>query len=456
MRIFREDLSLAKVESMARSLKGKQLTPEERSILKKLTERLAEQEKILRELRAQLDAVTDGNVPTSLQKKFSKALTEHYQAKRDLQKDIEKFRIKTWADRARDIASLPRTLITTADLGATLRQGLLLSARRPMMAAGAFVRSVKAAFNQHTADEIYVALKNRPLAEEGEKAGLYLTPLDRIDAAAREEAFSTSLAEEIPGYRHVVLGSERHMVTHLNILRAAAFDGFVQNHPHSTQEDRKAFAKYVNAASGRGSLGDFESASRNLSFIFFSARFMVSRFQAPLSLATNWNNPVVRNEIAKDFGAMLGTGSVVLFLAALAGADVGLDPEKSDFGKIIIGNTRIDLWAGFQQPARLVMLYGLKGLDTAGFDVLSRDVDLVYSTMKFGQYKLAPSITIPIELIQGKNAIGQEVTPLQTISRNALPLFVQDSWEVITSDNPERAAVTVPLSILGAGVSVYD
>ena len=61
---------------------------------------------------------------------------------------------------------------------------------------------------------------------------------------------------------------------------------------------------------------------------------------------------MVRKEAARDLVAFLGIGASVLGLAKMAGAEIETEPTSSDFGKIKIGNTRYDIWAGFQQFAR--------------------------------------------------------------------------------------------------------
>ena len=56
---------------------------------------------------------------------------------------------------------------------------------------------------------------------------------------------------------------------------------------------------------------------------------------------------------AKDMFKFVALGMSVLALAKLNGADVEDDPRSSDFGKIKSGNTRWDIWGGFQQYVRL-------------------------------------------------------------------------------------------------------
>ena len=70
-------------------------------------------------------------------------------------------------------------------------------------------------------------------------------------------------------------------------------------------------------------------------------------------------------------------------LAKLAGAEVGDDPEDSDFGKIIIGNTRIDIWGGIQQPMRLLMTGAIQILDKTPYVESTKNIDVMDALHRF-------------------------------------------------------------------------
>jgi hypothetical protein len=306
------------------------------------------------------------------------------------------------------------------------------------------------------------------MQKERERAGLYLAGLNEVPNS-KEEAFLSRYAEKIPVFGEVVKASERHMVTHLNLLRAAVFDEYIQKYPESPPEERKAWADYINKASGRGDLGDFSSAARGLSSVFFAPRFAVSRFQTPATLVTNMKkNPRVAKEIGKDFGAMAVFGATILALAKLAGADVGDDPEDADFGKIIIGKTRVDVFGGFLQPLRLILAGVYQGAGKAGMlkkvdpetgEVKQRKakMDFMDALWNFAQYKMSPAVQLPLELLRGKNVIGQPVSPAEAVARKMVPIVVQGAYDAVIKDkDPVRAIWTTPLEFFGAGVNAYD
>jgi len=363
--------------------------------------------------------------------------------------------------------NLPRTLLATADMSAVGRQGALLSARRPVAAAKAFGTSYKAFWSDHTAESVDLALKSGPMQKTRERAGLFLAGLNET-ANSSEEDFMSRVADRIPVVGKIVQASERHMVTHLNLLRASAFDAFAQSNPGATDVELKAWADYVNKASGRGDLGDFSSAARTLSGVLFAPRFTVSRFQTPATLVQNIRkNPKVAKEIGKDFAAMAGWAALILGLAKLAGAEVGDDPEDSDFGKIVIDNARIDIFAGFLQPIRLVLAGIYQSLGRAGVlkkvdpetgEIKERKAkaDISEAFWRFAQYKFAPAVQLPLELIRGKNVVNQPTGAAEAVVRKMVPIVMQGAYDSIKSGKANQLLWATPLEFFGFGTNAYN
>ncbi|GAF81458.1 unnamed protein product, partial [marine sediment metagenome] len=243
-----------------------------------------------------------------------------------------------------------RTAKATADMSGTLRQGLILSVRRPGTAMKAFGKSVKAFFSEYTAEQIDNAMRSVDHHYIREKSRLYLAELDSPKLTMREEMFMAQVIEKVPVIGHVVKASNRHMVTYLNMMRSAAFDQFLKKYPNATHAELTAWADAVNVFSGRGNVGKYANTANILSTFIFAPRFAISRAQTPYVFFKYIKMPRVRAEIAKDLVSTAGLGATVLTLAHLSGADVGLNPRDPDFGKIRIGDTRLDVWGGVQQP----------------------------------------------------------------------------------------------------------
>jgi hypothetical protein len=365
-------------------------------------------------------------------------------------------------------ARLPVTLNATADMSYMFRQGLWLSTRswndaeRGKLAVGAAGKAWEAFWNQHDAHEIDLALRRHPNHLMRLKYGLYLAPMEIGSVSAQEEIFANELGKRIPGYRHVIGASERHMVTGLNLLRAGVFDQFVKDNPNASEEEYRAMADYINKASGRGKFTG--TTAKSMAVWFFAPRFAVSRFQTPYTLYQYWNLPTVRKEIARDMASTTATGLSVLALGALAGAVVGLDPRDSDFGKMVIGNTRIDPWGGFLQPARLLTGIGTGVLDRTGltgkhlpenmkaFTGISSIWDMAAN---FTFYKLAPAVNVPFTLLSGENVVGEKQGFTETGLRTVTPLFLQEVFDAYQTDGIRGGTLSGPMAFVGVGVSSY-
>lgn len=352
-----------------------------------------------------------------------------------------------------------RTMKATADMSATLRQAFLLSARRPVMAAGAFGKSAEAFFSENTFDQIDNAIRERPMHLLGEKAGLELTERSGV-IGQREEDFASNLAERIPVFGVVVRASNRSMQTTLNLVRSAVFDQFVESNPNATSDELKAWANWVNVASGRGDLGRAGAIATELSTVFFAPRFAMSRIQTPFMVFKHWQQPRVRKEIAKDYAAVLGVGMTTLALAAMAGLEVGLDPREPDFGRIRFGDNRVDIWAGVQQPMRLLARTVLIATDRAGLtgrhlSGAQKDVDPLELLGRFAAFKAGPAITLPREILLGKSAVGEPRTLTQTAARSVTPIILEGVYDAYQQEGAGSAALVGAGEFLGLGVQTY-
>jgi len=379
---------------------------------------------------------------------------------------------------------LPITLMASIDWSGILRQGLLLNARavtntsRRNTTKAALVGAAKAWGSKHSARGLDIMIQNDPMHEIRLKHKLFISPFEGT-FTGKEELFANRLVQSMAGERsnpafrkwaQWIMSSERHMSTHLNLLRVGVFDQFYRENPvssfRSAEEHQKAmdaYADYINKATGRGVLKGGIGAA--LSEVYFAPKFAVSRFQAPLTLFKYWKMPQVRRQIAADLASMLTTNVVMMMLAQLSGAAfVGLDPRDSDFGKMVFGNTRIDPWGGFIQPARLIGAIGMGYLERQ--DLIGKHlpdnmkvfggINSIYDLVaNFSHYKLAPHITIAADLIQGKNVVGEEVGPIDVAAGSVVTLFLQELYSTFKVQGLVTALGSSVPAWLGMGVSSY-
>ena len=155
-------------------------------------------------------------------------------------------------------------------------------------------------------------------------------------------------------------------------------------------------------------------------------------------------------------------GRKILALAKASGAKVETDPRSSDFGKIRVGNTRWDIWGGFQQWVRVFsqMVSGERKTTTDRRIIELSKKKYPFETRKdvaerFLAGKLSPASRLVYELLQGQKAFGEPFTLKGEAIENAIPLYLQDIKDSIKQIGPEAIfSVGVP-GFFGVGVQSY-
>lgn len=360
--------------------------------------------------------------------------------------------------------------MSSLDMSAPLRQGLVLSIARPGRAAEAFGQMFKyfgspkyfqGAMEAIQKDALYPLMRNSGLA-------LTDTGSTAIGLTAKEEGFMSNLAERIPGIGHLVKGSERAYVGFLNKLRADVFSDvtreFIQGgfNPKEQPQVWEKLADFVNTASGRGSLGPLNKAAPVLNGMFFSPRFMASRLQM---LNPQWylSQPApVRKLAAASMIKFVGTGLGVLSLAKLGGADVELDPRSTDFGKIRLGNIRWDIWGGYQQWVRIAaqMIAGETKSSTSGKltplgSTYGSETRLEHG-FNFLVGKAAPVPGLIADILRGRDAIGQPISLSSEAVSRLVPLYLQDLQDAVRVGGVAGGAVAAVPAFFGVGTQSYQ
>lgn len=372
-----------------------------------------------------------------------------------------------------DVANIPRTLMSSIDLSAPLRQGVIQAFSHPKIVFGkdgAFREMFKYFKNEKNFRELQREIEDSPNAILYNKSGLYLanekSNIGRL--SGREEAYLSNLPERIPILGRGIRGSERAYTGFLDKLRMDMFDFHVDNFQKSGitfESNPKAFrdlAKMINASTGRGTLGGFERSATALSTLLFSPRLIASRLQM---INPRWYfgrklDPAVRKILWKDMSKFVGVGTSILALAKLAGAEVETDPRSTDFGKIKTGNTRLDIWGGFQQYAVFLsrmatnqtkqMDGDIKSLSGKEFPFRNR-WDLL---SRFGEQKMSPVAGLIRDAIKGKTFEGKDFEITDEMLNIMIPLYLQDMAQAIQEDGIEGAFKTMP-AIFGVGTQTY-
>jgi hypothetical protein len=335
-----------------------------------------------------------------------------------------------------EILNVPRALQSSFDLSAPFRQGLVLGARHPKMFASEFKPMLKAYKSETAYKDVMDEIASRPTFQTMRDSKLALTDLENI--SNREEAFASNLAEYVPGVR----ASGRAYVAFLNKFRADAFDNYLKlaesqgrdiTDPHLLD----SIARWVNYATGRGGQSKFVSSHAvALNATFFSPRLIASRVNLLFNpVYYKQLDPFARKQALQGMAQLIGGISLTLYMAKLAGANVGLDPRSANFGKIRVGNTRIDVMGGFQQyivaASRLIKGESVSSTNgavehlTGGFGKSSRGTLL----SRLAQQKFAPIPGFAWGALNNENFAGLPFNIPKEAAKLLLPLGPQNAYD---------------------------
>lgn len=414
------------------------------------------------------DAITKirgGAVPTKSEEKLLRQVFGPDTTKQ-MMASVSKFhQIKSLAY---DIANIPRSIMASYDASGIMRQGLLVGTGHPVI----FARNIPAYLKAIKSEDFYNAgmegLHSRPNAVNGvyEKMGVDLTELSpRGSAAMREESFRSPLAEKIPGVRM----SGRGFTLYLDAARADLADfmyakAIRQGRDANDQHLLGSIGDVVNSASGRGDLGTglVGKSQEGLNLLLFSPRLIKSRidFINPFWYARL--DPLARHQAYRAMSGLVVLLASTLGIARAAGAKVNTDPRSSDFAKIKLGNTRLDLAGGFQQYIRILSeLATQQTVSSSTGEVKNMgpeapgktsDWDVVF---RFLRSKLAPLTSAVVDVSQQRNSIGQPLTWGNSVASRLTPLSGQDALSVGQDASSHGLPAGIAAGIGAFGLSAF-
>jgi hypothetical protein len=366
--------------------------------------------------------------------------------------------------------NIARALQSSIDMSAPFRQGLILTVSKPKQSIPAFKNMFKYFASEKVLDTLGETIKAKPLFGLMKRSGLAFTDTTKtaIGLTKKEEAFMSNFAEKIPIIGTLVKAGERAYVGFLNKLRADVFEDIAQNFIKSgidTQKHPEVFnslAEFINTATGRGNLGRLNNAAPVLNGILYSPRLMASRINMLNPLWYFKQAPQVRREAIKSMITTTGVGLTMLGLAKMGGAKVEDSPISSDFGKIRLGNTRLDIWGGFQQWVRLTaqMITGeMKSTNTGKISKLSNK-EYPFTTkldqaVNFFIGKFAPIPSLAIDLMRGTNAVGEDIGLKQESFDKLTPLYIQDLIDAFKEEGIESVLTVGVPAFFGVGTQTY-
>lgn len=396
-------------------------------------------------------------------------VSERYNALKELNARANRTALeKTWA-MTKEVANLPRAMMSSVDASAVLRQGGFITIGNPKRAAQSLVPMFKAGVSEESFRKLNAQIANRPMNRDGtyKKAGLFLADTSQSPLSKQEEAMMSEMADKIPWVKI----SNRMYVAFLNKLRADSFDAMVGTLSSmgttgkATEAELKAIANYVNVATGRGNLGDHSAAAEALAVALFSPRLWLSRIQL-LAGQPLWKGSArTRLLIGREYAKAMGGAAVIIALGSLMGASIEWDEKSTDFLKLKFGNTRIDPFFGLLQNIVLASrLYQGKLKDGKGKIIPIRDSegkvpykgkrawDLITQMVRS---KAAPVPGAALNIMEGRTVIGEETNAAKEAVKMVVPLSMDSYLDAWGNHGLVGGTMMAMASFFGAGLQHY-
>jgi uncharacterized protein (DUF1330 family) len=345
----------------------------------------------------------------------------------------------------------------------------------------------KPAVSHNAYRELAMEIAERPTYELMRKAGVALPAIDAHGGRllVREEEFMSRLPHKIPGLRIIADFSDRAHSAFLTRMRADAFDELTRRAAKSgvdiaNPKFLKDAGRLVNSASGRGPLGNFESASAELAQALFAPKLITARADILFSPITYMKaDPFVRKEAMRATLNTVLAGSLLAGMGRLIGQENNVEGNlwsvegledmwdsmtNSDFAKITVGdsNTRLDPYAGYIQYVNLVARL-MQGESTSPVTGETKKLGVGGRFRIIGQFfdnKVNPGVRLVDMFWDHWEEDGSMVTdygdpidPLRVVENATFMIMLQDVMELWDED-PMLLPLLVP-AWFGMGVNTF-
>lgn len=394
--------------------------------------------------------------------------------------------------------NIPRALRSATDLGsAGFRQSLVTLVTHPAIFWRNWVKTFPAVVSPKFYDEwMQKTVYDNPMYPLMHKYGVpfteHGTTLQSVPIGHTEESYIGANAaqhlnlREVPGLHglgklgtgpgDLVSATGRGFVGFQNAVRAELFtqlahtatmlgrdslDEVIPGHLGERLSLGQSIARVAGTFTGRGVMPKVvEKRFVTLTSTMFSPRLMASRLNLLSPVYYAKLDPFARAEALKGARNLVVAVGTMLYVAKLLGANTTLDPRSSNFGKIKVGNTRVDLTGGFNQYIRLgAQEITRTEISSAGHRAHvgwgQHDVSDLTNLTKLLRSKQAPVTGFLWDELSGKNFIGQPVKQSDELRGMLVPFAFDDAERANKLSGPGAAIAAAFLSALGLSVQTY-
>ena len=373
-----------------------------------------------------------------------------------------------------------RAVMTSVDVSALGRQGWWLAVTHPILTARALPRMFHSLFSEGALQRSEAEIRSRPSYNTARRSGLFLADHQTMTLSKAEEAFMSrwtqrGAMQEGQPFRNTLRtarnvatspmrGSQRAYVALLNRVRMDVFDALtatMSRGPKPTPMEAQAIAAYVNIASGRGGPRDSKLLT-GLTGILWSPRLLASRFQLLAGAPMYGGSARTRLLIAREYARFLMGMGVIYATSTLFGGETETDPRSADFGKVKVGDARIDPLAGLAQVTTLssrllsgeTKTLGGQVRDLRGDGVGFGQGDAGDTFERFLRTKLAPIPAAAYDIVSGTNMRNEPTSVPETLRNFLVPISMRDIYEAMQEYGAGKGSALGLLSMLGMGVQI--
>lgn len=310
-----------------------------------------------------------------------------------------------------------------------------------------------------------------------------------VAVGMQEEAFPESVATKIPLAKNIFIASEKGFNIAIQTARAEITDALIDMGGGDIGMLKEQNAgQFVNELTGRGKLPfNNPNTERVVNNLLFAPRYLSSRIAQIYNIkyAAKWGLNVLKGKETGMIDKMRAKASMTqlalfaMLIPAIKGILRAMDDEdphgddywerfwsayemrSSDFGKIVWGDTRIDLSAGLD--GLLTLAARVVTGKTVSISGVKREKNWSDVIGAFTEGKLSPAARVVIDswrlITEGedaKNFMYQPITLKGLASDVLLPISVENLTELTMQTESKTAQIVGILAdIIGLGANTY-
>ena len=310
-----------------------------------------------------------------------------------------------------------------------------------------------------------------------------------VAVGMQEEAFPESVATKIPLAKNIFIASEKGFNIAIQTARAEITDALIDMGGGDIGMLKEQNAgQFVNELTGRGKLPfNNPNAERVVNNLLFAPRYLSSRIAQIYNIkyAAKWGLNVLKGKetgMIDKMRAKASMAQIALFatlIPAIKGILRAMDDEdphgddwwdrfwsayemrSSDFGKIVLGDTRIDVSAGLD--GLITLAARVVSGKTVSISGVKREKNWSDVIGAFTEGKLSPAARVVMDgwrlITEGedaKNFMYQPITLKGLASDVFLPISVENLTELtMPTENRYAQVVGIIADIVGLGANTY-